>query len=115
MLQKIYVDGRSPGEQWEALDEYKRQYDPKLWQGIPDTNQADGNHRDADEKQAYRLVKNFREGKPHDMDVYDAVTWSVIGTLSEASVAKRGASMDFPDFTRGKWKDKPPIGRDEIA
>jgi predicted dehydrogenase len=114
MLQMIYVEGRSPGDRWEPLDEYKREFDPKLWRGTPETAFRRG-HGDIDEKQTYRLIKNFREGRPPDMDVYDAAAWSVVCPLSEASVARRGAVMDIPDFTRGKWKTRPPIGRDEIA
>jgi hypothetical protein len=37
------------------------------------------------------------------MDVYDAAAWSAPGPLSERSVANRGRSVDFPDFTRGGW------------
>ena len=44
------------------------------------------------------------------MDVYDAVTWSCITEFSEKSVANRSGPMDFPDFTRGRWKTTPPIG-----
>jgi hypothetical protein len=37
------------------------------------------------------------------IDVYDAAAWSVIGPLSEESIAKGGAPVEFPDFTDGKW------------
>jgi hypothetical protein len=30
--------------------------------------------------------------------------------LSEQSVAKKSAPMDFPDFTRGRWKTNTPLG-----
>jgi hypothetical protein len=30
--------------------------------------------------------------------------------LSEWSVNNRGQSIDFPDFTRGKWKSMAPLG-----
>ncbi|MGC3989487.1 MAG: hypothetical protein QM796_07380 [Chthoniobacteraceae bacterium] len=39
-------------------------------------------------------------------DVYDAVTWSAITPLSEISIQKGGANVDFPDFTGGKWKTR---------
>ena len=29
--------------------------------------------------------------------------------LSEKSVADRSRPMDFPDFTKGKWKTNPPV------
>jgi hypothetical protein len=38
--------------------------------------------------------------------VYDAVTWSAITPLSEISIKQKGASVDFPDFTRGKWQTR---------
>ena len=44
-----------------------------------------------------------------DIDVYDAATWSSIAVLSEKSVADRSRPVDFPDFTKGKWKTTPPI------
>jgi hypothetical protein len=43
------------------------------------------------------------------MDVYDAAAWSCITELSEKSVVDRSRPMDFPDFTRGRWKTTPPI------
>jgi hypothetical protein len=33
-----------------------------------------------------------------------------VSHLSEMSVADRGKSVDFPDFTRGAWKDRQPLG-----
>ena len=39
-------------------------------------------------------------GNDFMLDVYDAATWSVIGPLSEKSIAKRSQSLDVPDFTR---------------
>jgi hypothetical protein len=62
----------------------------------------------------YRLIKNLSAGKPHEIDVYDAAAWSVIVPLSEESVANRSKPVDFPDFTRGKWKMRPPIDPDQI-
>jgi hypothetical protein len=49
------------------------------------------------------------------MDVYDAAAWSVVTPLSEKSVAKRGRPMDFPDFTRGRWKDPRPLHVMEVT
>ena len=56
----------------------------------------------------YRLVEAMRKGLVPDMDVYDAAAWSAPGPLSEASVAKGSAPVDFPDFTRGLWKNERP-------
>ncbi len=58
----------------------------------------------------YRLIKCLREGLPLDMDVYDAAAWSAVGPLSELSVANRAETVDFPDFTRGRWQTWQPLG-----
>ena len=44
-----------------------------------------------------------------DFDVYDSVTSSAIIPLAEMSVAKNSEPVEFPDFTRGKWKERPPV------
>jgi hypothetical protein len=44
------------------------------------------------------------------MDVYDAAALSAVTELSERSIASRSASVDFPDFTRGKWRSRKPLG-----
>lgn len=58
----------------------------------------------------HRLIQALRTGTPPDMDVYDAATWSCITELTEKSVANRSSPMDFPDFTRDRWKTVPPLG-----
>ena len=42
-------------------------------------------------------------------DVYDAAAWSAVTGLSELSVAKRSRPVDFPDFTKGKWKTRESL------
>ena len=58
----------------------------------------------------YRLIQCLREGKPTDSDVYEGATISAVVALSEKSIAERSASVEFPDFTRGKWKIRRPLG-----
>ena len=57
----------------------------------------------------YRLISALRRGVATDLDVYDAAAWSAVSELSERSVANRSQSLDFPDFTCGKWKTNPPL------
>jgi hypothetical protein len=56
----------------------------------------------------YRLLECMRKGLPPDMDVYDGATWSAPGPLSKLSVEQGSAPVKFPDFTRGRWKDRKP-------
>ncbi|MEO6436064.1 MAG: hypothetical protein ABIP55_09915 [Tepidisphaeraceae bacterium] len=75
-----------------------------LWDYHPDNELRHG-----DFLEDYRLVEALRSGLAPDFDVYDPATWSAIAVLSEKSVADRSRPVDFPDFTKGKWKTTPAI------
>ena len=96
---------------WGSYWDYAQKYDHPLWKALG--NEAD-KHRAKDWSGAYdylmlyQLVNALRRGQKSPMDVYDAATWSAISGLSEHSVAKRSATLDFPNFTRGKWRDAAP-------
>jgi hypothetical protein len=106
---QIYIEGRSPGDAWEPLEKYAAEYEHPLWKGMQ-ARAAGKGHGGMDFIEDYRLVETLRKGDPPDMDVYDAADWSVVCELSERSVANRSRPMDFPDFTRGRWKNRAPIG-----
>lgn len=122
-LNRIFVEGRSNrnegdnwlhNPQWESTEQYDREFEHRLWKTQGEKAKTSG-HGGGDYMVIYRLVKCLREGRPVDIDVYDAAAWSVISPLSEQSVAQRNRSMDIPDFTRGKWKTRPPLDSDAIA
>jgi len=56
------------------------------------------------------MLPGFQAFQPMDMNVYDAAAWSAVTELSERSIARKSRSVDFPDFTRGKWKNWEPLG-----
>ena len=101
---RIYFDG-SGKEEWGSLDQYK-QYQHPLWVKEGEIAKKLGGHGGMDFIMLYRLVECMREGLCPDMDVYDAATWSSPGPLSVTSVANGSAPQKFPDFTRGKWKER---------
>jgi hypothetical protein len=68
-------------------------------------NAKGAGHGGMDFIEDYRLIDALHNGRPTDIDVYDAVAWSAVVGLSEQSVAKNGRPMDFPDFTRGGWRN----------
>jgi predicted dehydrogenase len=103
---KIHIQGRTA--KWEPIDNFVKEFEHPVWQGITEGIKQ-GGHGGGDSLEFYRMAKCFREGKPLDIDVYDAATWSVISPLTEKSVARRSSPVDFPDFTRGKWKTNTPI------
>jgi hypothetical protein len=57
----------------------------------------------------YRLIRCLRDGLPTDMNVYDAAALSAVIELTEISVAHGSRPVEFPDFTRGRWRTNPPL------
>ena len=105
--QKIHIEGRSEPHTWEPLENYAAEYEHPLWKAH--AQKAKGGHGGMDYIEDYRLIEALHTGTPTDMDVYDAAAWSVVSELTESSIANRGRSVDFPDFTRGKWKTNTPL------
>jgi predicted dehydrogenase len=107
--QKIHIEGRSKAHQWEDFQTYRQQYDHPLWKGIEE-RAAGAGHGGMDYIEDYRLVQSLRQGAPTDMDVYDGAAWTAMIMLSERSIAERSRPVDYPDFTRGAWRTRPPLG-----
>lgn len=113
---KIYIEGRSPEEhQWESADKYLEQYEHPMIKNYnpPERKGGEtrghGSHSRKTPITWHRLVMALRENRMPDWDVYDSVTCGAISPVSEASVAGRCKPVDFPDFTKGKWKTTKPI------
>jgi hypothetical protein len=106
---RVYVEGRSAEHQWDAAEDYYAEYEHPLWQEIGGSSR-DAGHGGMDFLEDYRLIKCLREGRPTDMNVYDAAALSAVSELSERSVADGSRPQAFPDFTRGRWQNYPPLG-----
>jgi len=107
--EKIYIEGVSSPHRWEDLDAYSGQYKHPLLTSLEEKAQGAG-HGGMDFIEDYRLIQCLREGKPTDSDVYDGATISAVVALSEKSIAASSAPVEFPDFTRGQWKTRTPLG-----
>ncbi|MBV9157926.1 MAG: Gfo/Idh/MocA family oxidoreductase [Acidobacteriaceae bacterium] len=110
---RIYFDGQKGGEEYGTLDAYKEEYQHTLWKREGEIARKLGGHGGMDFIECYRLAECMRKGLPPDLDVYDAASWSAPGPLSQASLAQGSAPVKFPDFTRGRWKERAgsPIGQ----
>ena len=97
---RLYLDGVGTHEAWLPIEEYKAQWEDPLWTNLGELARNRGGHGGMDVIMIYRLLQTFHEGLPPDIDVYDAVEWSIPGPLSELSVASRSRPVDFPNFRR---------------
>lgn len=105
---RVFIEGKSPGHDWEPLENYAAHYEPTLWKDHG-ADAASSGHGGMDFLEDLRLIHCLRAGAPLDMDVYDAAAWSAIAGVSEQSVANRSAVVDIPDFTRGAWRERPQL------
>ena len=106
--QSLYLEGRSPDEQWQGTQEYFNQYDHPLWKRYAG-DAAGAGHGGMDWFVVNAFIEAMKAGDPMPIDIYDAVAWSAITPLSEQSVAEGYRTLEFPDFTEGKWRDRKPI------
>lgn len=112
-LSSVYIEGRSPKPHtWEPIDKYMKEYEHPLWKGFDEAAfKKTRGHGSGPRVPVMwkRMLEAFRTGGQPDQNVYDGVTWSVVSPLTERSVAARSKPVEFPDFTRGKWKSTPPL------
>jgi hypothetical protein len=111
----IYIEGQSKkAHQWEEAQAWLDKYDHPLWKKYG--NDASGaGHGGMDWFVLNAFLESVKRKTNTPQDVYDAVTWSAITPLSESSIQLGGESVEFPDFTQGKWmsrKNDFAIGED---
>ena len=106
---RIYLDRKSPAHEWEDLEKYAKEWEHPLWAKLREMAKG-GGHGGMDTVMTWRLMDCLRRGEEPDMDVYDAAALSAVTELSERSIGNRSRTMDFPDFTRGRWLSRAPFG-----
>jgi len=107
---RIYIEGKAEKpHEWDDFGKFAAEFEHPIWKAIASKGEGRG-HGGMDYIEDYRFIWSLRHGEPLDQDVYDAAAWSAIVGASCESVAKRGAPVEIPDFTRGKWKSNPPLG-----
>jgi predicted dehydrogenase len=104
------------GEEWIAdLAPYQEKYEPRLWKQLrTEAASMGGGHGGMDYIMLWRVVHCLKTGLPLDQSIYDAVDWSILFDLSEQSALNRSKPIDFPDFTRGRWKTTPRVEFDNV-
>ena len=107
----IYIEGKSPeAHKWEPDETYMEKYDHPLWKRFSDAkNTISHTGHGGMDFFILRAFIEFLKGADPVIDVYDAVSMSVISPLSEKSIRLGSAAVKIPDFTRGKWKTNKPI------
>jgi hypothetical protein len=99
----IYIEGQSKESHcWEDAQAWLDKYDHPLWKKYS-ADAVGAGHGGMDWFVLNAFIEAIKIKQPTPQDVYDAVTWSAITPLSETSIRLGGETVDFPDFTQGKW------------
>lgn len=121
LASNVYLEGLTPGNRphqhnWEPAEKYLKEYEHPIEKNYKPAPRrpigkiaSHGNVGAQTPMIWHRLITALSENKMPDWDVYDSVTSSVISPLTEMSVAGNCKPIDFPDFTKGKWKTRPRI------
>ena len=108
----IYIEGLSPeNHRWESENKYLNEYDHPLWKRFSNSKDdlSQAGHGGMDFFIARAFIESIKGAKKPVIEVYDAVSMSVIVPLSESSIKSGSKPIKIPDFTRGKWKKNKPI------
>ena len=106
---RLYLD-HGPTWDWhrwqddDAYDAARAKYDHPLWSSLKEGITANQQgHGGMDFVMMYRLIRCLNEGVSLDLSVYDGALWSLVGVLSERSVAQGNQRVDIPDVSGGRW------------
>ncbi|MBR5308020.1 MAG: Gfo/Idh/MocA family oxidoreductase [Clostridia bacterium] len=99
----VFLDGGDHfAKKWDNLGEYENEYLHPIWKKYLDDG-VKGGHDGMDWLEFDRFFDCALEGRPYEIDVYDAASWMVISVLSEKSIALGSMPVEIPDFTKGEW------------
>lgn len=104
----IYVEGKSKPHQWDDAKAWLEKYDHPLWKKYGSDAEGAG-HGGMDFFVLHAFLESVKRNTPTPLDVYDAAAWSSITPLSEQSIELGNETIDFPDFTGGKWMTRTPV------
>jgi predicted dehydrogenase len=104
--ESLYIEGKSKQpHHWEPAKAWLEQYDHPLWKKYGN-DAAGAGHGGMDWFVLNAFIEAVKRKTNTPQDVYDAVTWSAIVPLSESSIQLGGETVEFPDFTNGKWMNR---------
>lgn len=95
-------DPEHTNEKMENLEKYYEKYDHPIWRKYSEEG-IQGGHDGMDWLEYEAFFDAIRRNDQPTIDTYDMAAWMAITPLSEISIARGGAPVDVPDFTRGAW------------
>ena len=104
----VFLDGNE--NHWDSRSllnnekDFLDKYSTKMWKSLTQ-EERDSGHGGMDLFELKSFARHLIENKPMPIDVYDAAAWMCITCLSDKSI-RENTSVEIPDFTRGKYKER---------
>ena len=92
----VWIEGRSPGREWQPLAAYEAELLPEEWRRHGAAATGAG-HGGGDFFVARAFARSVLEGTAPPIDVDRAMDFSLPGLISEQSIAAGGAPLPVPD------------------
>ncbi|EHQ30383.1 Gfo/Idh/MocA family protein [Mucilaginibacter paludis] len=106
VAKSVYIDHQAKEDDaWDPAKVWFEKYDHPLWKKYEKFAEGAG-HGGMDWFVFNAFVESVKQKRQTPIDVYDSVTMSVITPLSTKSLKEGNAPQEFPDFTKGKWKER---------
>ena len=103
----VHFEGKTRAHRWEDAQPWLDRHDHPLWRRFADAATGAG-HGGMDFFVVHAFVEALKARAPMPIDIYDAIAWSAITPLSEQSIAEGFQTLEFPDFTNGRWQTRKP-------
>ncbi len=109
----VYIAGVSPKpDTWEPFPPYQQKFDhhwyAELERADPGLLRKPLAHGGPDYVEIRLFIEAIRNRTATPLDIYDSVLMCAVIPLSEQSIAQSSAPAPFPDFTRGRWRNRKP-------
>ncbi len=102
----IYINHKSKEDDvWDSAKEWLDKYDHPLWKKYEKEAEGAG-HGGMDFFVFNAFIGAVKAKRQTPIDVYDSMTMSVIAPLSTQSLKEDNKTLEFPDFTKGKWETR---------
>ncbi|MBB2146021.1 gfo/Idh/MocA family oxidoreductase [Pedobacter sp. LMG 31464] len=106
VAKSIYIEKQAKkNDAWEPVKEWFDKYDHPVWKKY-EKDALGAGHGGMDWFVFNGFIQAVKAKRQTPIDVYDSVTMSVITPLSTKSLKEGNKPQEFPDFTKGKWKDR---------
>lgn len=93
---------------YNNVEKYREKWEHPIWRKF-EVDGVKGGHGGMDWLIFDAYFEALRNGDVPPIDTYDTASWMAITPLSEISIKNGGASVEIPDFTKGKWESRTDI------